>query len=198
MLKFLLPVVAYFIGSISSAIVISKLKGLEDPRKVGSGNPGATNVLRSGDKTAALLTLMGDVFKGFIPVMIAKIMGGGPILIALVGLAAFLGHVFPYYYNYKGGKGVATAAGVFLAIDTLVAFFLVCIWLAVVLITQYSSLAALVAAVAAPLLLLLLAPSMPNIILAAVIAAILVWRHHENIERLLAGTESKIDISKQL
>ncbi len=198
MLKFLLPIVAYFIGSISSAIVISKLKGLEDPRKVGSGNPGATNVLRSGDKTAAALTLVGDVFKGFLPVMIAKIMGGGPILIALVGLAAFLGHVFPYYYNYKGGKGVATAAGVFLAIDSLVAFFLVCIWLAVVLVTQYSSLAALVAAIAAPLLLLLLAPSMPNILLAAVIAGFLVWRHHENIERLLAGTESKIDISKQL
>lgn len=195
---FLLPIIAYFIGSISSAIVISRLKGLEDPRNVGSGNPGATNVLRSGDKTAAALTLVGDILKGFIPVIIAKIAGGGPVLVALVGLAAFLGHLYPAYYQFKGGKGVATAAGVLLAINALVAFFLVCVWLVLAFITQYSSLAALIAAVSAPLLLALIAPNLPYILLAAAIAGFLIWRHSENIERLLAGTESKIDLGKRL
>lgn len=195
-IKLLLPIFAYLIGSISSAIIVSKLKGLEDPRKVGSGNPGATNVLRSGDKTAAAITLVGDILKGFIPVMIAKIVGGGPTLIALVGLAAFLGHLYPVYYQFKGGKGVATAVGVLLAINTLLVFFLVCIWLGLAFLTRYSSLAALVAAVAAPLILALVEPSLPYILLAATIAGFLIWRHRANIERLLNGTESKINLSK--
>lgn len=197
MLKLLLPIFAYLIGSISSAIIVSKLKGLEDPRKVGSGNPGATNVLRSGDKAAAAITLVGDILKGFIPVMIAKIAGASPVLIALVGLAAFLGHLYPVYYQFKGGKGVATAGGVLLAINALLVFFLVCIWFGLAFITRYSSLAALIAAVAAPLILALIAPNLAYILLAATIAGFLIWRHRENIERLLDGTESKIDLGKR-
>ncbi len=187
--------IAYLVGSFSSAIIISRLKGLEDPRNVGSGNPGATNVLRSGDKTAAILTLLGDILKGFVPVLIARLIGGGPALVALVGLAAFLGHLYPVYYQFKGGKGVATAGGVFLAISPLSVFFLICLWFIIAFITRYSSLAALVAAVAAPLLLMLVKPMLPYIALAGVIAGFLIWRHRENITRLLKGTESKIDLN---
>lgn len=187
--------IAYLVGSFSSAIIISRLKGLEDPRNVGSGNPGATNVLRSGDKTAAILTLLGDILKGFLPVLIARLIGGGPALVALVGLAAFLGHLYPVYYQFKGGKGVATAGGVLLAISPLSVFFLVCLWFIIALLTRYSSLAALIAAVAAPLILMLVKPALPYIALAGVIAGFLIWRHRENITRLLKGTESKIDLN---
>ncbi|MCP4011253.1 MAG: glycerol-3-phosphate 1-O-acyltransferase PlsY [Proteobacteria bacterium] len=187
--------IAYLVGSFSSAIIISRLKGLEDPRNVGSGNPGATNVLRSGDKTAAILTLLGDILKGFVPVLIARLIGGGPALVALVGLAAFLGHLYPVYYQFKGGKGVATAGGVLLAISPLSVFFLICLWFIIAFITRYSSLAALIAAVAAPLLLMLVKPMLPYIALAGVIAGFLIWRHRENITRLLKGTESKIDLN---
>lgn len=197
MLNLLLPIFAYLVGSISSAIIISKLKGLDDPRTIGSGNPGATNVLRTGDKSAAALTLIGDILKGFIPVMVAKFAGASPVLVALVGMAAFLGHLYPVYYQFKGGKGVATASGVLLAINALLVFFLICIWLVVAFLTQLSSLAALIAAVAAPLILALIAPSLSYILLAAAIAGFLIWRHRENIERLLEGTESKIDLGKR-
>jgi len=187
--------IAYLVGSFSSAIIISRLKNLEDPRNVGSGNPGATNVLRSGDKTAAILTLLGDILKGFLPVLIVRLAGGGPALIALIGLAAFLGHLYPVYYKFKGGKGVATAGGVLLAISPLSVFFLVCLWFVIAFITRYSSLAALIAAVAAPLILMLVKPTLPYIALAGVIAGFLIWRHRENITRLLKGTESKIDLN---
>lgn len=197
MLLILLPVLAYLIGSISSAIIISKLKGLEDPRNVGSGNPGATNVLRSGDKSAAALTLLGDVLKGFIPVLLARLLNADPIVIALVGLAALLGHIYPLYYQFKGGKGVATAIGILLAVSPLTAFFLVCIWLVVALLTHYSSLAALVAALSAPLLFMLIKPNLAYVIMAGVLAGLLAWRHQANITRLLNGTESKIDLNKR-
>jgi len=198
MLNFFLAIVilfiAYLVGSFSSAIIISRLKGLEDPRNVGSGNPGATNVLRSGDKSAAILTLLGDILKGFLPVFAVKLMGGSPILVALAGLAAFLGHLYPAYYQFKGGKGVATAGGVMLAISPLSVFFLVCVWFIVAFLTRYSSLAALIAAVAAPLILMLVKPSLAYVALGGVIAGFLVWRHRENINRLLNGTESKINL----
>ena len=187
--------IAYLVGSFSSAIIISRLKGLEDPRNVGSGNPGATNVLRSGDKSAAIMTLLGDILKGFLPVLIAKLAGAGPMLVALVGLAAFLGHLYPVYYQFKGGKGVATAGGVLLAISPLGVFFLICIWFVIAFLTRYSSLAALIAAVAAPLILMLINPILPYIALGGVIAGFLIWRHRENINRLLNGTESKINLS---
>jgi glycerol-3-phosphate acyltransferase PlsY len=199
MLNFFLSIVAlflaYLVGSFSSAIIISKLKGLEDPRNVGSGNPGATNVLRSGDKTAAILTLLGDILKGFLPVMIARLAGASPTLVALVGLVAFLGHLYPVYYQFKGGKGVATAAGVLLAISPLAVFFLICIWFAIAFLTGYSSLAALIAAAAAPLILMLVKPTLAYVVLAGTIAGFLIWRHRENITRLLNGQESKINLT---
>jgi glycerol-3-phosphate acyltransferase PlsY len=199
MLNFLLSIVAlflaYLVGSISSAITISKLKGLEDPRNVGSGNPGATNVLRSGDKTAAVLTLLGDILKGFLPVMVVKLAGASPVLVALVGLVAFLGHLYPVYYQFKGGKGVATAAGVLLAISPLSVFFLICIWFAIAFLAGYSSLAALIAAATAPLILMLVKPTLAYVVLAGVIAGFLIWRHRENITRLLNGQESKINLT---
>jgi glycerol-3-phosphate acyltransferase PlsY len=189
--------IAYLVGSISSAIIISKFKGLEDPRNVGSGNPGATNVLRSGDKSAAIMTLLGDILKGFLPVVFVKLLGASPLLVALVGLAAFLGHLYPVYYQFKGGKGVATAGGVLLAVSPLAVFFLVCIWFVVAFLTHYSSLAALITAVAAPLLIMLIKPTLAYVALGGVIAGFLVWRHRENINRLLNGTESKIDLNKR-
>lgn len=143
------------------------------------------------------MTLLGDIMKGFLPVLIAKLLGAGPALVALVGLGAFLGHLYPVYYHYKGGKGVATAGGVLIAISPLSVFFLVCIWFIVAFLTRYSSLAALVAAIAAPLIIMLIKPSLPYVALGGVIAGFLVWRHRENINRLLNGTESKIDLNKR-
>ena len=197
MLIILLPVLAYLVGSISSAIIISRLKGLDDPREVGSGNPGATNVLRSGDKSAAALTLLGDILKGFVPVLAARLLGAEPLTIAVVGLAAFLGHLYPVYYQFKGGKGVATAIGVLLAISPLTAFFIICIWLVVAFLTQYSSLAALIGALSAPLLFMLIKPELAYIIMSGLLAGLLAWRHQANINRLLNGTESKIDLNKR-
>ena len=197
MLLILLPVIAYLVGSISSAIIISRLKGLEDPRNVGSGNPGATNVLRSGDKSAAALTLLGDILKGLLPVLLARFLNAEPVVIAVVGLAAFLGHLYPLYYRFKGGKGVATAIGVLLAISPLTAFFVVCIWLVIALLTHYSSLAALIAALSAPLLFMLIKPNLAYVIMAGILAGLLAWRHQANITRLLNGTESKIDLNKR-
>jgi glycerol-3-phosphate acyltransferase PlsY len=199
MINFFLSIVAlfiaYLVGSFSSAIIISRIKGLEDPRNVGSGNPGATNVLRSGDKMAAIMTLLGDILKGFLPVVVARLAGGSPTLVALVGLATFLGHLYPAYYQLKGGKGVATAGGVLLAVSPLSVFFLVCIWFIVAFLTRYSSLAALIAACSAPLILMLVNPTLAYVALSGVIAGFLIWRHRENINRLLNGKESKIDLN---
>ncbi len=192
-LKLFLPLLGYLLGSVSSAIIISKLKGLEDPRNVGSGNPGATNVLRSGDKTAAALTLLGDVLKGTIPIIIAKALGASPVLIALTGMAAFLGHLYPLYYQFKGGKGVATAGGVFLGIAPLIVLLLIIIWFVLAFLTRYSSFSALVAAACAPILFFFLLPLGPYILLSTAIAILLIWRHRENIKRLLNSTEGKIN-----
>jgi len=196
MLNILLLIAAYLTGSISSAIIISRLKGLEDPRKVGSGNPGATNVLRSGDKSAAAMTLLGDILKGLLPVLVAKMLGVGPQWVAAIGLAAFLGHLYPLYYRFKGGKGVATAAGVLLGINPLVVLIMVVIWLAVAWRTRYSSLAALVAAVASPLFIAQIMHVPAYTLLAAIIAVFLLWRHRANIQRLINGSESKISFGK--
>lgn len=192
MLNILLLIAAYLTGSISSAIIISRLKGLEDPRKVGSGNPGATNVLRSGDKSAAAMTLLGDILKGMVPVLVAKLLGVGPQWVAAIGLAAFLGHLYPLYYKFNGGKGVATAAGVLLGLSPLSVLLIVVIWVAVAWRTGYSSLAALVAAVASPLFIAQITHINAYTALTAMIALLLIWRHRANIRRLLNGTESKI------
>lgn len=196
MLNLLLPLLGYLVGSVSSAIIVSKLMGLPDPRSSGSNNPGATNVLRLGGKKAAVITLLGDVLKGLLPVLIAKAFTGNPITIALVGIAAFLGHLYPVFFGFKGGKGVATAAGVFIGLSGIVTLFLFGIWLITAAISRYSSLAALVATLSAPFLVLLLLPGLPFFLMACVIAALLFWRHRENIGRLKRGEESKIRLSR--
>lgn len=190
-LLFLL-IAAYLLGSIPFAIVSSKLFGLQDPRQYGSGNPGATNVLRSGNKAAAVVTLIGDSLKGWLAVWAATQLGFDAGQAALAGLAAFLGHVFSVFLRFNGGKGVATALGVLAGVDGRIAIFCAVIWLMIAYTTRYSSAAALSAAIAAPLAgLLFLGPQMAVAALA-VMSAVLIWRHKENIARLRAGTEGRI------
>lgn len=181
---------AYLLGSISFGIVISKLFGLPDPRTVGSGNPGATNVLRSGKKLAALLTLLGDVAKGWFAVFIAQQWGFDADMVCLVALAVFIGHLYPVYYGFKGGKGVATALGVLLAFSGWLGLAVLLTWALVFAIWRYSSLAALVAASMAPLYAWYLLPSESYVWTALVLALLLIWRHRSNISKLLAGTEA--------
>ncbi|MDT3670725.1 MAG: glycerol-3-phosphate 1-O-acyltransferase PlsY [Aromatoleum sp.] len=190
----LLPLLlaAYALGSIPFAIVSSRLFGLADPRKYGSGNPGATNVLRSGNKTAALVTLVGDCLKGWLAVWAAARLGFSPLEAALAGLAAFLGHVFSVFLRFNGGKGVATALGVLAGINGWIAFVALSVWLAVAFLTRYSSVAALSAAAAAPIAGLVLLGPDPIVVVLVIVAAVLVWRHTANIRKLLSGTESKI------
>ncbi len=190
MIAIIFGIVAYLIGSISSAIIISKLFGLNDPRKVGSGNPGATNVLRSGNKKAAALTLLGDVLKGFIPVIAAIYLTPSEITVALAALGAFLGHLYPIYYRFEGGKGVATAFGVFLGLNFKIFLIMGVVWLTTAKIFKMSSLASLTAAGSA-LLVSFFMPSIPLLGATFSIVALLFWKHRANIERLRAGTESK-------
>lgn len=188
---------AYLLGSISTAILISKLFGLSDPRQSGSGNPGATNVLRTGGTLPAALTLLGDVFKGWLPVFLFLQLDYLPsFMIALIGLAAFLGHLYPLYFEFKGGKGVATAIGVVLALSPLTGLFVILTWLLVAFIFRYSSLAALVAATTAPIYLAIVAPDPWFIPLLCLMIFFLYARHATNIQRLLAGTEPRIGESR--
>jgi glycerol-3-phosphate acyltransferase PlsY len=193
---YLLPVVAYLLGSISSAVVIARLMGLQDPREVGSKNPGATNVLRYGGKLAAILTLAGDVLKGVIAVWIARYFTDDALVLAASTLAAFLGHLFPVFHGFKGGKGVATALGVWLGLSPWVALSLAAIWLATAVITRYSSLSALVASLAAPLVVAWLEANVLYIATMTLMSALLIWRHVGNIRKLLAGEEGKIGQKK--
>ncbi len=188
----LLPVLAYFIGSISSAVVISRLMGLQDPRSVGSGNPGATNVLRFGGKKAAAITLSGDILKGVIPILIARAFTANPAVLALVGLAAFLGHLFPIFFGFRGGKGVATAFGALAALNAWLGLMLVLTWIVIAALFRYSSLSAITTAVLAPLYVWILLPARSYFYLTLVMAGLLLWRHRRNIRNLLAGTEGKI------
>ena len=187
---------SYLVGSLSFAVIISRLMGLADPRSYGSGNPGATNVLRSGNKAAALLTLAFDVLKGYLPVMAALLwqerLGLGPFAIALVGLAAFLGHLWPVYFRFQGGKGVATAAGVLLALNPVLGAATLASWLLIAVFFRYSSLASLVAAAFAPFFQLLIWGVKPAMLCIVPMSLLLVWRHGPNIRKLLAGTESRI------
>src|SRR5580704_5505977 len=187
---------AYLIGSISFAVVVSKLFRLPDPRSYGSGNPGATNVLRSGNKAAAVLTLVGDGFKGWLAVWLARRLGAswGDASLATAGaaLAVLLGHVFPVFHRFVGGKGVATAAGVALALSWQLGLLLAGIWLAVAVLFRMASLASLVAAVAAPPLGLYILGNWPEAWALFPIAALLIWRHRVNIRKILAGEERKI------
>ena len=187
---------AYLLGSVPFAVVTSRLFGLADPRSYGSKNPGATNVLRSGNKKAAALTLLGDLVKGWLAVFLAQmfmergLFGEG--VVALVALAAFFGHLYPLFLNFKGGKGVATAAGVLFALDPWLGAAVLATWLCIAFASRYSSLAALVAAACAPLYAFLFWGGDKMIIAVGVIAMALIGKHWANLQRLMAGTEPKI------
>ena len=198
-------VAAYLIGSLSFAVIVSRVMGLHDPRTYGSGNPGATNVLRSGSKPAAVMTLLLDALKGFVPVLLVKVFGEqfglGDNTLALVGLAAFLGHLYPVFFGFKGGKGVATALGVLLGISGWLGLATALTWVIVAVFFRYSSLAALIASIFAPVYYVLCSGIVwnaePPITTAIVVMAILlVWRHRENIQRLIAGKESRLGKKK--
>lgn len=192
MIAYLFPVLAYILGSVSSAIVVTRLLGLADPRQIGSGNPGATNVLRYGGKKAAILTLLGDILKGVLPVLIAHALDVPPIFLALTVLAAFLGHLFPVFHDFKGGKGVATAFGVLLALNGWVGLALLVSWLVMALTTRYSSLSAITVALLAPFYVWWFTQTLIFILVTIIMAVLLLWRHRANIENLLAGRETKI------
>lgn len=187
---------AYLIGSLSFAVIVSRAMGLNDPRTYGSGNPGATNVLRSGNKAAAVLTLLLDALKGFVPVVLVDQFGSrfglGEGTVALVALAAFLGHLWPVFFRFEGGKGVATAAGVLLGLNPWLGLATLATWVIIAAFFRYSSLAAIVAAVFAPFYQLLIWGGGPAAISVAVMGLLLVWRHSANIQKLLKGTESKL------
>ena len=198
-------VASYLVGSLSFAVIVSRLMGLNDPRSYGSKNPGATNVLRSGSKKAAILTLLLDAFKGWLPVALVLAYGpdygAGAGLAALAGLAAFLGHLYPVFFGFAGGKGVATAVGVVVGVNGSLALAVVLSFAIVLFFSRYVSLASMVAAVFAPVFYLFgdgvaWQASLPEVMSLAVMALLLVWRHRENIHRLMAGTESQLGKKK--
>ncbi len=186
----------YVLGSVSTAIIVCRLIGLPDPRTEGSGNPGATNVLRLGDKKAAVITLGGDFFKGVIPVGLAQVAGVSEVGLAGTALAAFLGHLYPVFFGFQGGKGVATSLGVILALSPWVGLLALATWIVMAMTVRISSLSALTAAVLAPLYGWWL--QLPNSYEVAIIIMVLllIWRHRSNIRNLLAGTEGKIGAGK--
>ncbi len=206
LLSFVVVLAAYCIGSLSFAVIVSRMAGLADPRSYGSGNPGATNVLRSGSKGAAAATLLLDAAKGFVPVLLVRSFGPrwglGDDTVALVALAAFIGHLFPVFFRFQGGKGVATALGVLLGLQPLLGLAVALTWLIVAVFFRYSSLASLVAAVFAPAYYLFgngvaWQARMPIALAMVAMALLLAWRHKANITRLLNGTESRIGGSKK-
>ncbi len=186
-----LVVLGYLTGSIASAIIVARMLGAGDPRREGSGNPGATNILRLHGKTAGALTLLGDLLKGALPVLLAHWLGAPPTVIMLTGAAAFLGHLFPLYFRFRGGKGVATLVGVLLGTQWTLAAAFAGSWLIMAVLFRYSSLAAVTAAALTPLYVWLLAPEPAYVIGFGVLALLLIWRHHSNIRRLLDGSEKQ-------
>lgn len=192
MTVYFLPLLAYLLGSISAAIVVTRAMGLQDPRSIGSGNPGATNVLRFGGKKAAAITLAGDVLKGIIPVAITRALSDDATLIALVAASAFLGHLFPIFFGFRGGKGVATAFGALLGMSVWVGLAVAATWAVAALALRYSSLAAITASLLAPVYVWLWLPEPIYLYVALFMAALLLWRHRTNMHNLLHGKESKI------
>jgi glycerol-3-phosphate acyltransferase PlsY len=197
---------AYLVGSLSFAVIVSRAMGLNDPRTFGSKNPGATNVLRSGSKAAAIVTLFLDAFKGWLPVMLVKWYGAqyglGDGTMAMVGLAAFLGHLFPVFFKFEGGKGVATALGVLLATSWILGLATGITWLLIAYFFRYSSFASLVSSVFAPVYYIfgdgvVWAMDKSVVLSTAVMSLLLIWRHAENIGRLAKGTESKLGKKKR-
>ena len=192
LISILLIFSAYLLGSVSAAIIVCKTLGLSDPRTGGSGNPGTTNVMRLYGKKAAFLTLVGDIFKGIIPVLLAKVIVNSEFIIAICGLAAFLGHIFPIYFKFEGGKGVATLIGILFATHWLLGVSYIITWILTALIFRYSSLAALIAVLPIPIYSYFIEHNTPYAISFTVIAIILFWRHKPNIYNLLNGKEDKI------
>ncbi|MDE1309297.1 glycerol-3-phosphate 1-O-acyltransferase PlsY [Vibrio aestuarianus] len=195
-LALIMIISAYLLGSISSAVLICRVLRLPDPRDVGSNNPGATNVLRIGGKKAAIAVLLCDMLKGTIPVWVGYYLGIGPILLGLVGIAACLGHMYPIFFHFKGGKGVATALGAIAPIGLDLTGLIMLTWVVVALLFRYSSLAALVSVLLAPFYTWLIKPqyTLP----VAMLCCLIVFRHHQNIKRLFAGTEPKVGEKKSL
>ena len=204
-LDLLLIPIAYLIGSISFAVVVSKCMRLPDPHSYGSGNPGATNVLRTGNKLAAVLTLMGDALKGFLAVMLARIILGDESLtstlnswlLCCVVVTVFLGHVFPIFHGFRGGKGVATACGILFGINWILGIATLSTWIIVATFMRYSSLAALAAAVFGPIYFVFLFGFQPMAIALVFVCALLIWRHRSNIKNLMNGSESRIGSKKK-
>ncbi|MBP5996337.1 MAG: glycerol-3-phosphate 1-O-acyltransferase PlsY [Azonexus sp.] len=188
---------AYLLGSVPFAMISSRIFGLADPRSYGSGNPGATNVLRSGNKKAALVTLIGDALKGWVAVFVAQKTGLSDNVIGLVALAVFFGHLFPVFLKFKGGKGVATAAGVLLALDPLLGLAVLGTWLFVAFAFRYSSLAAVLAAGLAPVYQVLMHGGNGQTLVVGILALALIGKHWQNLQRLLAGQETKIGSKKK-
>ncbi|MBN3852624.1 glycerol-3-phosphate 1-O-acyltransferase PlsY [Paraburkholderia sp. Ac-20340] len=201
MYNLLVAVAAYLIGSISFAVIVSAVMGLDDPRSYGSGNPGATNVLRSGNKKAAILTLIGDAFKGWLAVWLARHFapqfGLDETAVALAAIAVFLGHLYPVFFRFQGGKGVATAAGVLLAVNPVLGALTLLTWLIVAFFTRYSSLAALAAAVFAPIFDVFMFGAHVMALAILAMSVLLFWRHRANIGKLMNGTESRIGDKKK-
>ena len=183
---------AYAVGSLSSAIIVCRSLNLPDPRQEGSNNPGATNVLRFGGKRAAAITLVGDLLKGLLPVLLVKAMGFDGVILAVTGVAAFLGHLYPVFFEFQGGKGVATGFGVFLGFNWGVALGVILTWVIMAKVVRISSLSALTAALVSPLFAWWLIDDKPLIVAVVIISVLSIWRHKSNIERLLNGEEGKI------
>ena len=187
-----LVILAYLAGSLASAVIVCKILGLDDPREHGSGNPGTTNVLRLHGKIAALLTLCGDVLKGLLPVMLLRYVQAPDVFITAAGLAAFSGHLYPLFFGFHGGKGVATLIGVLLAFHWLLGAAFIMTWLLIALLFRYSSLAAITAGLLAPVYCWLMIPSPYHVAGVSLMSAVLIWRHRSNIKKLLTGEEHKI------
>lgn len=193
-LAIILILCGYLFGSVASAVVISRLMGLPDPRTEGSRNPGATNVLRLGGKKAAACTLLFDMLKGLVPVLVAAWLSDSGWVIALTGFAAFAGHLFPVFFGFQGGKGVATALGVYLGFSLGLGLAALLIWVFVAFSSRYSSLGSLTAVTLAPIIASITPSGIPFLLVCLVIAALVYWRHSENIKRLTNGSESKINL----
>ncbi len=191
-MHFLFPVIGYLIGSVSAAIIVCKLMRLPDPRTEGSGNPGATNVLRVGGKAAAAITLIGDGVKGFIPVAAAVALDVPALWVGMTAVASVLGHLFPVFFQFKGGKGVATTIGAVFGLSWLSGLLFIACWLALSLLFRISSLAALGSLLALPVFLWITTRSVEIVVCSAVIAALVFWRHKDNIKRLMRGEEPRI------
>ena len=190
MLEWLLVPLAYLTGSVSSAIIVCKMMGLADPRENGSGNPGATNVMRIGGKKAAAITLLGDALKGLVPVLVAKMLNVDSLVLSGVVFAAFLGHLYPVFFGFKGGKGVATSLGVALGVNWFLGLSVAATWFVVYKIGKISSLSALVAATLAPVYVWLIVGDKTLLATFVLLSLVLLWRHKSNVQRLLAGEEA--------